>query len=235
MHVDTLKIFALLAELKSMTKVSLSFDISVSNVCRKMQSLENNLNTKLFFSYSGGIILTDHGEQFYTQIHKILHQWEEAKVLIQDTPLNSGPLDIYITGFGMHGFGALIQEFTTRHPDIDVRLVLSDDDCLFYHSNLNGIFVGLTSHPPPHNTPLIWTQLGKSRWHPYASASYLTLNSTPETFNHLDAHQLIKYTQPSNRPSFTLEETLNPLLFYERAVNAPPSTRHQCRQCRWLS
>ena len=65
MNWDKLKIFHAVAEAGSFTSATAVLNISQSAISRQIQSLEEDVNIKLFERHARGLVLTENGEYLY--------------------------------------------------------------------------------------------------------------------------------------------------------------------------
>ncbi|MGI9412334.1 MAG: LysR family transcriptional regulator [Hyphomicrobiales bacterium] len=121
-------VFARTAELKSLSAAGRDLRLSAAVVSNRIAKLEKRLGVRLLNRTTRRVNLTEEGQQFYEHCTKILHEIE----LIEST-IGSGSNRprgaITVTapaGFGRRHVAPFMPAFTERHPDVQVRLHLSD-------------------------------------------------------------------------------------------------------------
>ena len=77
------KIFHTVAETKSFTKASEKLQLKTSTVSRNIDSLEEQLNVKLFYRCNQGVSLTADGEKYFEFIDKGLGYFDAGEKLIK--------------------------------------------------------------------------------------------------------------------------------------------------------
>lgn len=82
MNIQLLQVFLTTAREGSISKAALTLNYAQSNVTNKIQQLENDLQTKLFYRHSRGITLTPQGKflfltqrKFYILLKKLEQPW----------------------------------------------------------------------------------------------------------------------------------------------------------------
>lgn len=83
MNKQQLQCFACVAEYLNFTKVSEELFLTVSTVTHHIQSLESELNTKLFIRTTRAVQLIEAGAAFYPDAREILTRLELSKKQIQ--------------------------------------------------------------------------------------------------------------------------------------------------------
>ncbi|AGF58721.1 DNA-binding transcriptional LysR family regulator [Clostridium saccharoperbutylacetonicum] len=150
MESNELRIFRTVAQTGSITKAAKALGYVQSNVTARIQQLESDLNTQLFYRQRG-MILTPTGEKLLTYADKIIYLLDEADKSIKDSCEPSGSLSIG----AVHTVSAirlpqLLAKYHRAYPKVDLSLTTSQSDELIYkvnHFQLDGAFV--------KNTPLI--------------------------------------------------------------------------------
>ena len=81
---DKLKIFHAVAEAGSFTSATVNLNLSQSAISRQIQSLEDDLNVKLFERHARGLTLTENGEYVFKTAHEVISKLKEVSNNIED-------------------------------------------------------------------------------------------------------------------------------------------------------
>lgn len=124
MTTNQLKYFITAAETLSFTEAGKRHYISQTAITQHIQSLEDQLDVKLFFREKRRVRLTPAGEVFYTEAKAIL---DRSKIAIKKTRSAadgvSGSLNIgYVKGQGLALISPLIKQFYLQNPSVRFQL-----------------------------------------------------------------------------------------------------------------
>lgn len=72
MNLENMKCFISLAECLNFTKAADKEHITQTSMSRKISSLEEELNVRLFYRDNHSVVLTDAGREFYIQAQRLL-------------------------------------------------------------------------------------------------------------------------------------------------------------------
>ncbi|MBU4440548.1 MAG: LysR family transcriptional regulator [Firmicutes bacterium] len=144
MESNDLRIFRAVALEGSITKAAQMLGYVQSNVTARIQQLEAELKTQLFYRQRG-MILTPTGEKLLPYAIHILHLLDEAQKALNDSDKPTGQLAIGAN----HTVSSLqlpriLSEFHKAYPHVDLSLTTSSADELIYkilHFQLDGAFV----------------------------------------------------------------------------------------------
>ncbi|MCH5586079.1 LysR family transcriptional regulator [Shimazuella sp. AN120528] len=148
MENNDLRIFRAVAHEGSITKAAQSLGYVQSNVTARMQHLEKELKTTLFYR-KRGMMLTPSGEKLLDYAERILQLLEEAHKALNDDLKPAGRLAIgaYYTVSAFH-LPKILVDYHTTYPEVelsletDVSTVLIDKvnhfqlDCAFVASSV---------------------------------------------------------------------------------------------------
>ena len=81
---DKLKIFYTVAEAGSFTNATINLNLSQSAISRQIQSLEEDLNVKLFERHARGLTLTENGEYVFKTAHEVISKLKEVETSLGD-------------------------------------------------------------------------------------------------------------------------------------------------------
>ena len=94
MDLHALNIFKSVAEKGSISQAARDLNYAQSNITTKIQQLENDLQTTLFYRNNRGTTLTSKGKVLLTYAENIFNLIEETVKVMQDNQIPQGPLSI---------------------------------------------------------------------------------------------------------------------------------------------
>lgn len=152
MDIQLLKVFYTTAQEGSISKAANKLNFAQSNVTHKIQQLEADLQTQLFYRHNRGITLTPSGQILIPYAEKILHVIQEARSAVSDSAVPSGPLQIgSVETTAAVRLPALLTQYHTNYPSVSISLITGPSDKqleAILHYELNGAFVsGPVEHP----------------------------------------------------------------------------------------
>jgi DNA-binding transcriptional LysR family regulator len=126
---DTL-VFVKVVELGSFTAAARTLHLPTTTVSRKVQELEQRLGAQLLHRTTRKLGLTEAGNIYFAHCQRIARDLDEAESAVSE--LQSGPRG-WLRVTATHAVGniwvaPLLSEFHTRHPDVRVELLLSNDN-----------------------------------------------------------------------------------------------------------
>lgn len=213
---DKLRIFHAVAEAGSFTHAGESLNLSQSAVSRQISALEDSLHVPLFHRHARGLILTEQGEVLYKTAHEVFAKLSMAEAQLMESKEHPrGLLKITSTvAFGSLWLTVYIKEFLEKYPEIDVRLILTDDE-LDLSMRQADVALRLSN---PKQPDLIQRHLVNIRYKLYAAPEYLKKHGIPKTPEDLDDHKIVSYGDDSRLPV----ENINWLREVGRVPGAPP-------------
>lgn len=123
MDLHTLKIFQAVAKLGSISQAARELQYAQSNISMKIQQLETELQTTLFYRHNRGTALTAKGSMLLTYTEKIFHLIEETKNAMNDDQVPKGPLIIgSMETTAAIRLPALFSKYLKDYPDVDLTL-----------------------------------------------------------------------------------------------------------------
>lgn len=152
MDIQLLQVFYTTAKEGSLSKAAHKLNYAQSNVTNKIQQLEADLNTQLFYRHNRGITLTPSGQTLVPYAEKILHSIQEARLAVGDSTIPSGPLHIgSMETTAAVRLPTLLAKYHARCPEVELSLVTGPTEHHIsgvLHYELNGAFVaGPVDHP----------------------------------------------------------------------------------------
>lgn len=152
MDFHLLKVFFTTANEGSLSKAAQKLKYAQSNVTNKIQQLETDLQTQLFYRHNRGITLTPSGQTLLPYAERILHSIQEARLAVSDSSIPSGPLSIgSMETTAAVRLPKLLTRYHSRCPEVEFSLVTGPTEQHIHsvlHYELNGAFVaGPVEHP----------------------------------------------------------------------------------------
>ena len=197
---DKLKIFHAVAEAGSFTSATVVLNISQSAISRQIQSLEDDLNVKLFERHARGLALTENGEYLYKTAHEVISKLKEVETSLGDQKNKpTGKLTITtVRSFGTHWLTPRIQEFMSLHPEIEVELIFDDKELDLSTRQADiGIFMRR-----PKQLNYIQKKLVDINYFIYGSNKYLEKHGMPKTIGDLNKHKFISFGKGAPSPVY---------------------------------
>ena len=195
---QSMRLFARLAELGSFTKTAESLDIGRPQVTRYIQELETSLGVRLFQRTTRKVALTAEGERFYQRVQEILADISDATTMFDRTGATLvGRLRVDIpTAFAQIEFIKCLKSFTDTFPGINMVLGVTDRAVDLIGE---GIDCALRIGDLPDST-LIARPIAMATMVTCAAPDYLTEHGKPETLDGLIAHRGVNFLSgQSNR------------------------------------
>jgi DNA-binding transcriptional LysR family regulator len=124
MHIETLKIFCDLAELRSFSKTADKNHVSQSAVTQQIQQLELAHNTQLLERKKRPLELTAAGQLFYSTCKDMVDRYERFKSELNalqkavSTRINVAA----IFSIGMHTLPDYVKKFMVKYPNVHVHI-----------------------------------------------------------------------------------------------------------------
>jgi DNA-binding transcriptional LysR family regulator len=149
MHIETLKIFCDLADLRSFSKTAEKHLVSQSAVSQQVAQLEMEHKCQLLNRKKRPLELTRAGEIFYKAARDIVDRFELLK-----SELNSikdkaqGRVNVgAIFSIGMYTLAAYLKRFMVRKPNINVHVEYFDADKIYEFVLSGELDIGLVAVP----------------------------------------------------------------------------------------
>ena len=197
---DKLKIFHAVAEAGSFTNATVNLNLSQSAISRQIQSLEEDLNVKLFERHARGLTLTDNGEDVFKTAHEVIGKLKEVETSLGDKKNKpTGKITITtVRSFGTHWLTPRIKDFMHLHPEMEVELIFDDKELDLSTRQADiGIFMRR-----PKQLNYIQKKLMDINYHIYGSSVYLEKNGMPKTINDLNKHRFISFGKGTPSPVY---------------------------------
>lgn len=176
---EAMAIFVEVVDCGSMSAAARKLAMPVPTLSRKLSDLEDHLGTKLLTRSTRRLDLTDAGTAYLDACRRILDHVGEAEREVSGEYLAPRG-ELVLTAplaFGRRHVMPVVSEFLAQHPEINVRLGLSDYriDLVSEHVDL-AVRIG-----PPRDSSLVAARIGAIRWAVIASPDFLAAHGTPRT------------------------------------------------------
>lgn len=196
---QSMQVFAKLAELGSFTKVAEAMQVGRPHVTRTIQDLEASLGVRLFQRTTRKVKLTAEGERFYERVKEILATIAETTSMFDRSGSTlRGRLRIDIpSAFSQYSFIESLRKFTQAFPEIELSLGVSDRTVDLVAEGIDCV-VRIGDLP---DSSMVARAIGSATMVTCASADYLQACAAPETPQDLEAHRCVSFLSgQNNRP-----------------------------------
>jgi len=149
MHLETLRIYCDLAELKSFSKTAEKHQVSQSAVSQQLAQLELQHNCQLVNRKKRPLELTQQGQLFYKTCRHMIDSYDNFKSEL-NVLKSAGGLRINVAAIfsiGMHSLPPFIKKFMMRYPDINVHVEYLESDKIYDLVLTGEIDIGLVAIP----------------------------------------------------------------------------------------
>lgn len=206
LDLNDLAIFALVVKNRSFTHAASEAGISKAWVSQKISQMEVSLGIKLLHRTTRSLSLTQGGEILFEHCQAMLQEVLQAENHLRayaKTP--SGKLVITcpeITGLEL--FPAILNDFKLRYPQVDIRLIITDQ---FMDLTQHGIDFAFRTGKLS-DSGLVSRLLGKVPRCLVASPTYLSNHSPIENPHDLSKHPLLKHSSLAYWPLKNTQESI---------------------------
>ena len=188
-RLEAMSIIVAVNETGSFSAASRRLKTPIASVSRKVSELETRLKTELFQRSSRRMTLTDAGRSYIEACKRIIEQVDEAEREVSgEYRVPKG--DLVATapwGLGHMHLLPIAVEFLSAHPEIALRLVLTDRVVDATKENVDvAIRIGVLP-----DSSMIATRLGSIRVVICASPAYLAARGSPKVLEDLIGHDCI--------------------------------------------
>lgn len=123
MDFHALKVFQAVAKGGSISQAARELNYAQSNITTKIQQLETDLQTTLFFRHNRGTTLTPKGKILLTYIEDVFRLLEEIQIVMSDEETPKGPLVIgSMETTAAVRLPALLTKYHHEYPKVDLTL-----------------------------------------------------------------------------------------------------------------
>ena len=187
----SMSVFVAVATAGSFSGASRELRMPLPTVSRKISELESHLDAKLLVRSTRKLVLTDVGESYLLACRRILEEVAEAERGATGE-YNAPHGELLVTApvvFGRLHVLPVAAEFLAAHPEVDLRLVLTDRPLSLMDEHLD-LAVRIGELP---DSSLVATRVGQTRTVVCASPSYLKKHGTPKSLAALAEHDCITF------------------------------------------
>jgi len=174
--------------------------LTQSAISRQIQSLENELNIKLFERHARGLSLTENGEYLFKTAHEVISKLKEVESTLSDKKNKpSGKLIVTtVVSFGTTWLTPRIQEFMKLNPEMEIELIFDDKEL---DLNTREADIGIWMRRPK-KLNYVQKKLIDINYSIYGSTKYLEEYGHPKNINDLNKHKFISYGKGAPSPVF---------------------------------
>lgn len=152
MDFQALRFFQSVAKAGSISKAAKELNYAQSNITTKMQQLEADLQTTLFYRHNRGTDLTDKGTLLLSYTEELFQRVEEIKEVMRDDQKPTGSLTIgSMETTAAVRLPSLLSTYHQSYPEVDLMLKTGPTEQNVHHvlqHELDGAFVaGPIEHP----------------------------------------------------------------------------------------
>ncbi|MBU8915815.1 LysR family transcriptional regulator [Neobacillus sp. 114] len=123
MDLQALRFFQAVAELGSISKAAREMNYAQSNLTARIQQLESDLQTKLFYRHNRGTTLTDKGKALLSYTYEIFQLLDEIQNVMSDDQTPKGPLLIgSMETTAAVRLPTILSKFHREYPAVDLTL-----------------------------------------------------------------------------------------------------------------
>ncbi|MED1507554.1 MULTISPECIES: LysR family transcriptional regulator [Bacillus] len=123
MNIENIEAFIYVCQLGSFNKAAEALYLTQPSVTARIQSLEREINIKLFHRKGNKISLTEKGEYFFPHAQKILQSYQEAKYGLQQVTI---PYDLVIgsaSSISNNILPEILPSFKSEFKDVRMKIV----------------------------------------------------------------------------------------------------------------
>lgn len=210
---DKLRVFSVVAELKSLTAAAKRLGESTPTVSRKIDDLEKTLNCDLFVRTTKGVELTEAGRQVIKRTHVMNDHASQILNTVSGFDIEgSGSLRLTSQdGVASHWLTRFLPQFQIENPGIELEIVITENetDLLASEADLSISFV------EPRHRDILSIRLGVLHYIFFASQDYIDRRGRPESLYDLHGHDVLMHDAYSNQidswssRAIDLRKTLN--------------------------
>jgi DNA-binding transcriptional LysR family regulator len=193
-RLDAMTILVSAADLGSLSAAGRKLGIPLPSVSRKITDLEAHLQTQLFVRTTRKLSLTDAGAAFVIASRRILEQVAEAERGASGAALALTG-ELVVTApivFGRLHLLPVVCQFLAKHPQIDVRLSLSDRNADLIDDNID---VALRIGALPDSSLQV-IKVGTVRRVVCGSPAYFSGHGSPMVPDDLSTHAVVAFGVP---------------------------------------
>ncbi|ASP20250.1 HTH-type transcriptional regulator DmlR [Antarctobacter heliothermus] len=151
-YLESMRVFVRVVELGSITSGGRDQRLTPAVASKRIKELEQRLGVRLFNRTTRSLTPTEVGKQFYEEARRVLETVDEAEAVVarfSEAPRGTISLTAPL-GVGRRIIAPLVPEFVDLHPDIRIRMRMSDRKVDILADGMDlALFVGT-----PHDSSL---------------------------------------------------------------------------------
>lgn len=193
-RIDSLRVFARVAESSSFTKAADTLQMPRSSVSTAVQELEARVGARLLHRTTRRVSLTQDGTAFYERCVRLLSDYEEMETLFrQPASRLRGKLRVDVPGrLGRLVIAPALPDFFARFPEIELEMGVTDRPVDLVQEGVDcAVRVG-----PIGDSSLITRKIGDLSLLNCVSPVYLERYGVPTTIADLSRHFAVRYASP---------------------------------------
>jgi len=186
---DDLNLFIQIVQHQGLAKAAIKLNMSAATITRRLQKLEQTLNTQLVHRSARQFILTPEGQNYYQTYAPLFEQLEASKnALDMESQETCGSLKVFTpTNISLGFLQPMWSGFIKQYPDIRLELQLNNqrEDLLAAKADI-ALRIG-----PQSDSQLYQKKLGSLSTLFVAAPSYIEQKGEPKTLEELEWHTLL--------------------------------------------
>ena len=192
MQLEDLQVVLKVAEFRSITAAATHLDMQIATASAAVKRVEVALGVELFVRTTRHLRLSSAGERYLPQCKEALTLLEQARqTMHNDLDIINGEIRIAVSSdLGRNTAIPWISEFMEDHPQVSLRVHISDSNIDFYRDALD---MALRYGKPPVDSNLYGFKICNVPRILVASPEYLALHGTPEQPKDLLNHPALFY------------------------------------------
>ncbi|EMT53384.1 MULTISPECIES: LysR family transcriptional regulator [Brevibacillus] len=151
MNIENLEAFVYVVHFNSFNKAADALFLSQPSITARIQSLERELDTKLFHREGRKFTLTEKGRQFLPYAQQILQSYKKGKQQLQTTGAGIKEIRLGCTASVSHYLiPEILPVLRKKYPELQIKLVTGPSEAILQKVTENEIDLGLVrniTHP----------------------------------------------------------------------------------------
>jgi DNA-binding transcriptional LysR family regulator len=192
LRTDDLQVFALTAELGSLSAAARQLELSPAVASAALKRLEAGLGCRLLVRSTRSLRLTSEGEQYLPHARAALQSLLDGQqVLAGGKATISGPLQLSApSDFGRNVLLPWLDDFQSQHPLLSLRLLLADRNADLFRQPVD---IALRYGQPEDSSLVALPVAPANRRVLCASPGYLAAHGAPTSLAELAEHNCLRY------------------------------------------